>query len=257
MVTTNRSRAGARTLLSLLMLLAMTLSYVPTVDAQEGGVVTAQEQVLRVYNPRFLHPDNAVALAYQLCGQSGCEVSSMGDQGVMLRAVPRVHAEYEMLLLERDVPPATQEFRVILLRADQSGNMPDVPADARPALEDLRDMLAYTGFEMIDSGWLRTSGFGSTTLGEAGSFSVQLMFAGDPRQDGALLIEEFELVHSQVFWETPEGEGDTVPRAHLADPKRVLNSQFGIHVGETVVVGTSRANGGNEALVVLLTALDR
>jgi hypothetical protein len=193
-------------------------------------------------------------MAYQLC-DGGCSVQSMGDQGVMLRALPRIHDEYEMLLAQRDVPPATQEFRVILLRANQSGSMPEVPADATAALEDLRDMLSYTGFEMIDSGWLRTSGQGSTTMGEAGSFRVELMFAGEPRQDGSLLVEYFELAHSQVFWENLDGEDGATPRAHLGDSKSVLSSQFGITVGETVVVGTSRANGGNEALVVLLTAL--
>jgi len=256
MVTTNRDRGVASTLLSLL-LVALMLSYAPAATAREGGAVAPQERILRVYNVRFLEPDNAVALAYQLCGDDGCEISSMGDQGIMLRAVPQFHAEYEMLLAQRDVPPATQEFRVILLRADQSGSMPDVPADATAALEDLRDMLAYTGFEMIDSGWLRTSGSGGTTLGEAGSFRVELAFVGDPRQDSALLVRYFELAHSQVFWETLDGESGASPRAQLGDSKSVLSSQFGISVGETVVVGTSRANGGNEALVVLLTALDR
>jgi len=256
MVTMNRSGGAVSTLLSLLVLIGLVLSYAPAAAAQEDAANASQERNLRVYSVRFLQSDNAVALAYQVCGDDQCEVQSMGRQGIMLRAVPRVHREFEMLLGQRDVPPATQEFRVILLRANQSGRMPDVPADAKAALEDLRDMLAYTGFEMIDSGWLRTSRSGSTTLGEAGSFQVQLVFAGDPRQDSALLVEGFELAHSQVFWESPDDAGGT-PRAHLGDSKSVLSSQFGINVGETVVVGTSRANGGSEALVVLLTALDR
>lgn len=257
MVTTNRTCGVTATLLSHLVLVVFMLSYAPAAAAQEGGVIAPQERTLRVYNTRFLHPDNAVALAYQLCGQDGCEVSSMGDQGIMLRAVPQIHAEYEMLLAQRDVPPATQEFRIILLRADQSGSMPEVPADARAALEDLRDMLPYTGFEMIDSGWLRTSRSGSMTLGEAGSFFVQMVFAGDPREDSALLVEGFELVHSRVMWENLDAEDGSEPWSHLGDGRTVLSSQFGINVGETVVVGTSRANGSNEALVVLLTALDR
>jgi len=258
MVTTNRTRGIVHTLLSLMVLAAVMLSYAPVVAAQEGGVVASQEVVLRVYNTRFLHPDNAAALAFQVCsGDDRCEVEQLGRQGIALRAVQRLHGEYTLLLAQRDVPPPTQEFRVILLRAVQSGSMPDVPADARAALEDLRGMLRYDGFEMIDSGWLRTSGQGSMTLGEAGSFRVDLMFTGNPREDSALLIDAFELVHSQVYWENLDGENGPAPLAHLADPKLVLMSQFGINVGETVVVGTSRTNGSNEALVVLLTALDR
>jgi hypothetical protein len=242
MITTNRGRKTARTWLSLLMLAALMAAYAPVAGAQQNGASTSQERILRVYNPSFLNTDNAMALAFQACGDDErCVVESMGSQGLLLKAIPQVHAEYEKLLSERDMPPATQEFRVILLRADQSGNMPEVSADAGAALEDLRGMLPYTGFEMIDSGWIRTSGAGSTTLGEAGSFGVQLFFEGDPRQDGTLLMQ-FELAHSQVFWENLGGENGAIPRAHLTDPKSVLSSQFGINVGETVVVGTSRTN---------------
>jgi hypothetical protein len=216
----------------------------------------AAESILRVYTPRFLHPNNAAALAFQVCGEDRCEIESMGDQGLVLTTTTELHAEYSALLAARDVPPPTQEFRVILLRANQSDTMPEVPADAQGALEDLRDMLAFTGFEAIDSGWLRTSGWGTTTLGEAGAFQVELHFAGDPRQDSALLIEGFELTHAPVYWENL-GDPQAIPRPHLGDAKRVLSSQFGINVGETVVVGTSRMNGGSDALVVLLTALAR
>lgn len=258
MVTTNRVRGTTSTLLSLSVLAALMISYAPAATGQEGGVITRPERILRVYNPRFLTSHNAAALAFHVCGEDErCEVESMGSQGIILRAIPQIHAEYEMLLTEQDVPPATQEFRVILLRADQSGSMPEVPAAAQAALEDLREVLPYTGFEMIDSGWLRMSRSGSTTLGEAGSFLVHIVFTGDSRQDSALLVEGFELVHSRVMWENLDAEDGSKPWSHLGDGRTVLSSQFGINVGETVVVGTSRTNGSNEALVVLLTALDR
>ena len=37
--------------------------------------------------------------------------------------------------------------------------------------------------------------------------------------------------------------------------KLVMSSSFSADVGQTVVVGTSRLNGGDEALMVLFTAL--
>ena len=229
---------------------ALTLAAFP-------AAATAQEdtRAVRVYTPKFLHPDNAAALALQVCGSDNrCSIESMGNQGIVLRTTPEIHAEYAALLTSRDVPPPTQEFRVILLRANRSGAMPDVPADAHDALEDLRDILSYTGFEMIDSAWLRTSRSGSTSLGEAGSFRVELSFVGNPSQDDALLMEAFQLSHSRVdYYEDDEGQRRPV----LGDSRYVLGSEFGINVGETVVVGTSRLNGGDEALVVLLTALPR
>ena len=69
-------------------------------------------------------------------------------------------------------------------------------------------------------------------------------------------MERFELHYAPVYWhENDSGEGEAEP--FLGDSRTVLSSQFGIDVGETVVVGTSRLNGGDSALVVLLTALDR
>ncbi|NKB87708.1 MAG: hypothetical protein GKS06_05755 [Acidobacteria bacterium] len=222
------------------------------------AVSHAQEvkREVRVYTPQFLETTNAAALAFQVCGSGDrCSIESMGDQGVVLGATAEIHAEFANLLSARDVPPPTQEFRVIVLRADQSGALPDVPADAQDALADLREMLTYTGFEIMGSAWLRTSGYGRTTLGEAGSFGVELQFSGDPRQNDTLLVREFGLSHSIVNWMGEDGSGERV--AMLGEPKTILVSQFGISVGETVVVGTSRLNGGSEALVVLLTALPR
>jgi hypothetical protein len=251
MTNQRNRRSTTLRLVALAVLTLLGFGYSAAAAAQEDN------RKLQVYSVRFLHPNNAAALAFQVCGGGDrCEVESLGDQGLVLRADAEIHAQYAALLAERDVPPPTQAFRVILLRADRDGSMPEVPADALAALEDLRQVMPYGGFTVIDSGWLRTSSAGSTSLGEAGSFGVQLVFSGDPRQSDALLVEAFELSHSQVYWENLDDPG-SIPRAHLGDTTHVLSSQFGINVGETVVVGTSRMNGDGEALVVLLTALER
>lgn len=244
----NRAVSMRSVVLVLLAVVAAGI-WAPDAAAQED------DRLLRVYTARFLHPNNVAALAFQVCGdEERCEIESMGNQGIVVRAPDVVHAEFAALLAERDVPPPTQEFRVILLRADRGNGMPELPDDATAALQDLRDMTAYSGFEMLDSAWLRTSGEGSTSLGEAGSFVVELRFTGDPRQGASLLVEGFALYHAPVHWFEDD---DGMRRAALGDLKQVLSSQFGIDVGETVVVGTSRLNGGEEALVVLLTALGR
>ena len=230
-----------------------------------AATAAAQEndgRVLRVYKARFLEGHSAMVLAVQVCGGDNerCGVEPLSDNEFALTASPQLHMEFEMLLRERDVPPATQEFRVILLAADDSGDIPELPEGARQALEDIRTVTPYTGFSLIDSGWLRTSSHASTTLGPMGSFSVQVEFEGDPRADGALLVRRFNLAHRPLIQTgtvgAPERMED-IPAVRLGDQRQLIGSSFGIHVGETVVVGTSRINGGDQALVVLLTALDR
>ena len=51
--------------------------------------------------------------------------------------------------------------------------------------------------------------------------------------------------------EVPAGDADDTINAGVV---RLIGTTFGMNVGETVVVGTSKLNGGSEALVVLLTA---
>lgn len=219
---------------------------------------SAEAPVLRVYQPRFISAQTAAMLAMQVCGgDDACQVQPLGDGQFSLRADPRLQAELEQLLAVRDLPPPTQEFRVILLSADHGDAMPDLPDGARQAVADLREVLPFTGYTVIDSGWLRTSRVGSTTLGPHGAFVVEVQFAGN-QLEGArpvgepLLIERFELVHRPAFG-TTEVEG--AERFVLGDPEQVITSSFGIAVGETVVVGTSRINDGDRSLVVLLTAV--
>jgi hypothetical protein len=240
-----------RTLAAIVVAAVAAMAWSPLAGAQED------EQVLRMYTARFLQSNSVAAIAFQVCGgQERCELEPMGDQGILVRAPAAVHVEIAALLADRDVPPPTQEFRVILLNANRGSEMPELPGDAQAALADVRDMTAYTGFELIDSALIRTSGGGSMALGLAGSFQVELYFAGDPREHASLLIERFELGYAPVYWADGDpAEGGGQP--FLGDSRTVLSSQFGIDLGETVVVGTSRMNGGDSALVVLLTALDR
>jgi hypothetical protein len=41
----------------------------------------------------------------------------------------------------------------------------------------------------------------------------------------------------------------------MARAKKLIDSQFEMEIGETVVVGTSRIGGGDKGLVVLLTSV--
>ena len=38
-------------------------------------------------------------------------------------------------------------------------------------------------------------------------------------------------------------------------PRELISTTFGVKVGETIVVGTSKVDGTEEALIVLLTAV--
>lgn len=146
--------------------------------------------------------------------------------------------------------PQTHEFRVLLLRA--TPGEPHLPDDLHPAavtaLTDVQDVLVFRRFELIDSAWVRTDQGAQIHLGDAGSYRVGLFLDSAASTAGNLVVSSFELSYRYVL----RSEGG---RAHLSESRDLLGTSFGIRVGETVVVGTSRAEAENEALVVLLQAV--
>ena len=106
-------------------------------------------------------------------------------------------------------------------------------------------MLPFRGYRLIDGGFLRASGRGALTLagdGAGTSFRVEMELRRDATAPArAMNVHEF-----------------VVKRQFAGSDKQewLLQTSFWINSGETVVVGTSRLNGGEDpaALVVLLTA---
>jgi hypothetical protein len=88
---------------------------------------------------------------------------------------------------------------------------------------------------------VRTSAWSRLDLSE--SWEVSFRFRSHRQAGMPLSMEGFQLRHS-----TRTAEGVAT--------REVIDSTFSMNVGETVVVGTSKLNGGEEALVVLLTVTE-
>lgn len=224
----------------------------PVPGSGQEDSAPAEARVTRLYQGQFLPVSTLLQLAAQLCSEVEdelCTFESGGGGILVLNAREPIHERFVSLLAERDVPPASQQFQVFILVANGEGGTERLPSGPRAALEDLRGFLPYSGYRVLDSGWLRTSAYAAITLGEAGAFSVELRFEGDPRAGKALLVE-FELAHR------PWSRDEATRIVHYMDPRDLLQTSFGIDVGETVVVGTSKLDGEGEALIVLLSAVE-
>lgn len=166
-------------------------------------------------------------------------------------ATPEVIARIRTMLAELDRQPLTLSFQIVVLSADKSGSgSAGIPANVRQALEDIRDFLPYTGFSLLGTGWIRTSGDGNTTI--PGSLNLNAGLAFRPTTDPAaeIMIDRFYIQRLVGPTYTPSGDVATA-----ADWQNVLSSTFTIAPGETVVVGTSKLDGDDTAVIVLLTAV--
>jgi len=228
-----------------------------------GTVASAQQwadgstmptELIKVTNVSL---DSAFTLAQGVCQAAmrtdGCvDVSYLKDERMLaITATPAVITRIQALLAEFDRLPETRSFQIVVLAADRSGSgSVDVPDNVSEALEDLRTFLPYTGFRVLGTGWLRTSAHGETTLPGPMELGVLLSFRPTTDSTAPLLIERF-IVNRRTTVNVPV-EGGYVPEIRS---RNILQTTFTINPGETVVVGTSKLNGDDTAMVVLLTVV--
>ncbi|MFQ5348842.1 MAG: hypothetical protein ACE5EG_00200 [Thermoanaerobaculia bacterium] len=180
----------------------------------------------------------------------------------MNRAFLRI-APLAILILALHALPATAQserpthlIQISLLAAAKSGpnELADLPQNTRQAIEDVRQFLPFKSYRLLDTALMRTDRVARTMLTgpDNREFRAELSLAPSGSE---LMVRHFELVE-KVELPAPliAGGGDTGGPVSPAS-KQVLSSSFAAAIGQTVVVGTSRLNGGDEALVVLFTAL--
>lgn len=245
-----------------------------------AGAATAQEKpqekpaapqrsiYLSNYEIRFLGPHAAETLAWDQCpkDRDACQVrvySEVKDKGstaltlLEVRADAETHEKISRALARQDAGPETRTFFLVLLAAGPKAAPapPQLSEGARKALQDLQGFLPYKGYEVLDSTLLRgTKSMTGRLVGRNNqSYTLDLWFEQPGGPDSKTLY-----ISSFTFSE--EGRVP-VPASASPDGKetvrpprpRLIRSSFTMNEGETLVVGTSRLDGTDQALVLLLT----
>ena len=216
------------------------------------------------YAIRYLDLHAAEVLAWDQCEQKDrCRVMTLlppGDSKLKghlgVRADAAVLEKISRALAKADGNPRGQSFQLLLLAAGgkaRSGG-PEIPANVQKALADLKGFLPFKGYELLDSTWMRATQDRVTEarlIGRDGaSYEATLLFRAP--SSGDLFVDGFRL-KAEPF--TPASPGGVKEPRNTRPGRDLIQTTFGIKTGETVVVGTSRVEDSDEALVVLLTAV--
>lgn len=245
-----RTAAVAGLLLAFLSLPAATRA------AETEDVLSPEATVTRVYRVSHLDLRDAALLAHQLClnaySSEHCDYSIEGQRWFRYRTYPEMHDRITALLESNDRLPASLNMRVVLLVADNNQRPePDLEEAEARALKDLKQFLSYKGYRVLESGWVRTKTRAELRLGTNPLYLAEIDLRGDrPPGDSSVHVRGFSLtteVPTSVI--TESGKAQESFRS-----MEILSTSFTMEVGETVVVGTSKLNGDDEALVVLLTS---
>ncbi len=167
-----------------------------------------------------------------------------------------------------------QGFSVVLVLGDLQGfGAPDdVPQAARKALTDMRDFLPFKSYKLLDATWVmccarvgrRAGPPGVTSVREVASVNQMLRGPDDQELELQLRTQQIEGNRISVSFELTVASGsplekltgDVKPREGVHDrTKPIIDSDFTMDVGETVVVGTSSRVKGTKAIIALLTAV--
>jgi len=174
---------------------------------------------------------------------------------------------------EQDIP-VTRLVQINLLAAAKSGDsdLSDLPANTRKAIEDIKDFLPFKSYRILDTSLVRAmvdekrAKPAKTNMNGPDGAKLQIsMYMTATEGSSEVFVHSFDVTPSmrdRFFAVTPEqrrqidpDEPAIAPRADLLDMGPYISTSFTATVGETVVVGSSRLNGGDEALIVLFTAL--
>ena len=139
-------------------------------------------------------------------------------------------------------------FHLVLMLADNKAGPPveGVTPNVARALKDVQQLLPFKSYRLLDAALVRGSNGTTRISGPDGSQYV-LVISGRNAGPGAPVEVDISL-RDQNYYVTNTG-------ANQQRPPAVLNSSFRMSVGETIVAGTSKLAGSDQALVVVLTAL--
>jgi hypothetical protein len=241
-----------------LLLLAALTATTPAAAAQRDPTEPAQLRAVQ-YEIHYMDLHAAEVLAWDQCPdalKNRCQVSAMSTQDSRIKhldvtADGPTHERISRALSKADSAPRTQVFQAVLLAASNrpGGTPPELTPGAQKALADIRGFLPYKSYEQLDATWLRTTQVaeGRMVGREGRQYKIMLRFRSAGGADGKdLFVDQFSLREEVSF---PSAKG-APPR----NQRDLITTSFGLKQGETIVVGTSKSDDGDEALVLLLTA---
>ena len=171
---------------------------------------------------------------------------------------------------KKPLPSSTRLFQVTMVEATIKGEAVSegIPKVALDSLAGMRDFLPYKGYRLLDSGLIRMSirSNARTTLkgpkGKALEVSLRVEWGdGVDRVSGEgfdLSFKEFSIIEVREPEVPGATKGSSTGEIETPAPearRTLISTSFSMDIGETLVVGSSRLDGDQSALILLVTAL--
>jgi hypothetical protein len=208
-----------------------------TIAAQEQDEKPAlSEKVFRIQYADLkgeIHPN-----VRRLLTQFGQVVVNESDSSILVRDTAEALSRIEDLIKTMDVPPDRLRMTFYAFKAARGQEQQDI-GPLSPlvieAIEEVNRLMTFDSFQLIDSGMLTLLSSGDAAqLTLSDSFSIEFRYSYNKQS-------KFMRLNNMEVYYTAE------------ERRNLFRTDIGIGSGEVVVAGVSKLNGGDEAVLIILT----
>ena len=211
--------------------------------AQEDELLRAPEVKEQIFTVKHADVRAVFGMVRSLLSPYGNAQFDRASSIIVVRDTAESLAHIAEVIATMDVPPDNLRLTFFIFTAVKgvtSEPPADLPEDVGLGLRELSKAMAYGNFKLLDSGMLTlasTANRGELTL-------------SGPRE-GNITIS-FDLAYNRQSRYARLGELMVVSR-HGESWRQLMRTDIGIEHGGVAVVGASKLDGGEEALVAIVT----
>jgi Bacterial type II/III secretion system short domain len=157
------------------------------------------------------------------------------------------------VIREFDVKPADIQFTVQLVLGSMGPDeRPDDPIRDDPVVRELRQLIKFRSFSLLDTSYVRALDrqLSQVSIGRAADLRLDLVPKCITEDRNQLIQVEATLYKVGIPSLMPTSQG---PQSLSPAPKTLVNSNFTMKSGEKTVVGISRMEGGDKALILIIS----
>jgi len=230
--------------------LFLLVGMLPVLDASQK-VIKARKEIVKV---NYIDARSAYSILMPYMSKNGKLQLVRESNMLIVEDIPEIVEKILSILKEIDVKPLDLQFTVDLILGSMSGDLATDPMhekssrdlESDPLIKELRKLLTYESFQRLDSTLINVQDNSRSTqmLGGAGlSFRLNLQ----PRY---IKEEKGDSIRVELSLSSRQYKNDGSPLSLT-----LIDTTLSLKSGDRSVVGVSKLNGGDKALILILSGV--
>jgi hypothetical protein len=232
------------------VLLATALAFALSGFAQESQKPALKQEVIKL---KYVTSNQILTVLYAFLSPQG-RLNPSPDMGlVTVSDYPQNVEKILSVIREIDVKPADIQFTVqLVVGSTMSAERPDDATKDDPVIKELRQMLKFKTFSLLDTSYVRAldRSLSQVSMGRSAELRLDLT----PK---CIKEDKEDLIQVEAtLYRIGASQVAQVPGAahnQVLGSRTLVSSNFTLKSGEKTVVGVSKMDGGDSALILIIS----